>query len=164
VIKKDVIVEAPKDQKPPEPEPSKPDPSVGQPGGQEGGQVGGQVGGTVGGTVGGQIGGQLGGQLGGQVGGTGTSGVIPFGAGMTRPSQPRVVYTPSATVARVEGVMIVRCVIMATGSIQNCRVIKPLPHFDNVVQQLQSQRITPLTFQGRPVNVEYTWTFKMKMP
>jgi periplasmic protein TonB len=138
-----------------------------QPGGQEGGVPGGVPGGIPG----------------GQVGGTGTAlapvtqpppppppptnAVIPFGAGMERPrlmagSPPG--YSKQARAASVEGTVLVKCVITTSGSLRDCRIIKGLPFLDEqVLDALASQRYTPVTFQGRPVDVEYVLTFKFKL-
>jgi protein TonB len=123
-----------------------------QPGGQQGGVVGGVQGGVVGGVDGGVVGGVAGGRLGG-------TRAIPFGAGMTRPtlvSKVDIHYTQEARAARVEGVMLVKCVITEDGSLQNCRVVKPLPYVTPaVLAALTKWKYTPVTFQGKPVSVEY---------
>ena len=127
----------------------------------------GEAAGVPGGVVGGVPGGTLGGVVGGVPGGTGSA-VLPFGAGMTRPQQ--IVggppgYTPQAMVARVEGKLLVRCVITITGEVQNCNVIKGLPMLDQVVlDTLRKSRFTPVTFQGHPVAVQYLFTFNFKLP
>ena len=63
---------------------------------------------------------------------------------MTRPSNPAIKHTPAALTAKIEGVLIVRCTITSSGGLQNCKIIKGLPHMDNVVQQMQGQRVTPM--------------------
>ena len=88
---------------------------------------------------------------------------------MTRPkliSGPsKFEYTREALEARVEGTMIVRCTLTVEGRAQNCRIIKPLPHLEeSVLATIAKQRYTPVTFQGRPVNVDYTFTFKFVLP
>jgi len=135
--------------------------------GEVGGVPGGVTGGVPGGVVGGVLGGTLGGVVGGVPGGTGNA-VLPFGAGMTRPQQiaggpPG--YTPQAIAARVEGKLLVRCVITASGEVQNCNVIKGLPMLDQaVLDSLRKSRFTPVTLQGRPVAVQYLFTFNFKLP
>lgn len=128
---------------------------------------GGVEGGVAGGVVGGVIGGVVGGVLGGQVGGTGTD-VLPFGAGMTRPepiSKPAPQYTREALEAKVQGLMIVKCHITTDGSIKNCRIIKPLPFMEQaVLDSLYAARYTPVTFQGKPVQVDYTFNIRLTMP
>ena len=87
---------------------------------------------------------------------------------MSRPSpiQPdEIQYTREAREARVAGVMIVKCVISVDGSLTNCRVIKGVPMMDQaVLGALARHRGTPVTFQGRPVSVDYTFTIRLKMP
>jgi protein TonB len=145
--------------KPPEaePQPEASSDEAGQEGGVEGGVKGGVVGGVVGGTVGGTLGSQ------------GTD-VVPFGEGMTRPECDKVelarnLYTREALEAQVEGMMIVRCHILADGTVRNCRVIKPLPHLSEaVVAKLQSMTCKPGTFQGKPISIDYVLNFQFKMP
>ena len=98
-----------------------------------------------------------------------TRDVVPFGEGMTRPVllQPGrpITYTREAIAARVEGVSIVRCVITAEGSVERCKVIKPLPFMDSaVVEHLQSQRFQPVTYQGKPVSVGYNFSVRLTLP
>jgi serine/threonine-protein kinase len=95
--------------------------------------------------------------------------VVPFGEGMTRPvlMQPGrpITYTREAIAARVEGVSIVRCVITAEGSVERCKVIKPLPFMeDAVLEHLQSQRFQPVTYQGKPVSVGYNFSVRLTLP
>ncbi len=153
----------------PEPEPAKTEEPE-QPGGVEGGVAGGVQGGTVGGQVGGVIGGTLGGTLGGQVGSTAPpqNVVLPFGAGMNRPSkvagrEPQ--YTREALAARIEGLAIVKCVIRTDGTLANCRTIKSLPHMDReILAALATHRYTPVMYQGRPVSVDYVFNIRLKLP
>lgn len=133
--------------------------TTGVPGGTPGGVASGVVGGTVGGTVGGVRGGV------GQ--GSGTS-VLPFGQGMTRPTQiagkpPE--YSREALAARVEGKVLVRCVITVRGTVEECKIIKGVPMLDKLtVEALQSSRFTPVLYQGRPETVQYLFTFNFKLP
>jgi protein TonB len=128
--------------------------------------------GVEGGVEGGVKGGVVGGVVGGQVGSTTPipvqNTVIPFGAGMNRPSMVGgrdPIYTKEALAARVEGLMIVRCTINITGAITNCRVIKELPHMKQaVLDALYSRRYTPVLFNGQPVNVDYVFNIKLVLP
>jgi serine/threonine-protein kinase len=95
--------------------------------------------------------------------------VVPFGEGMTRPaliqSGRPITYTREAIAARIEGVSIVRCVITAEGTVERCKVIKPLPFMDEaVVEHLQSQRFQPVTYQGKPVSVGYNFSVRLTLP
>ena len=167
--KPDTIVESKKKEVLPDPDPPKNDaPAKPDPAGVVGGVEGGVAGGVVGGVVGGTVGGTLGGQLGGKLGGTGANGVVAFGEGMTRPAQPdasNFQYTAQAREAKVAGTLIVKCTIQPDGAYQNCRVIKGLPFMDKViVDRLNSYKGSPVLFQGHPVAVDYTFTFRLKMP
>ena len=143
--------------KPPEKEPEKEEEDNG---GVEGGVEGGVKGGVVGGVIGGVVGGQLGGQLGSEV--------LPFGEGMTRPQllegrDPS--YSREALEAHIQGLMIVKCVITVQGTLENCRIIKPLPHMEQaVLESLKTKKYRPVMFQGRPVAVDYVFNIKLVLP
>ncbi|MGE6759360.1 TonB family protein [Corallococcus interemptor] len=98
---------------------------------------------------------------------TGTE-VLPFQGGMTPPkmlSGSQFNYTLEARRAGVEGMIIAKCVITTEGRVRDCRIIKGLPFMDDaVLEALSSRTYQPLTFQGRPVNVSYTFNIKLKMP
>jgi protein TonB len=94
--------------------------------------------------------------------------VLPFGDGMTRPRllagrQPA--YTTQALAARVEGKLIIRCVITERGDARDCRIVKPLPLLDRAaVQALVESRFAPATFRGQSVAVNYLFTFDFELP
>jgi serine/threonine-protein kinase len=99
----------------------------------------------------------------------GTREVLPFGEGMTRPVllQPGkpIIYTREATAARIEGTMIVRCVITTEGKVERCNPIKPLPFMsDAVLEHLQSQKFQPVSYQGKPVSVGYNFSVRLALP
>ncbi|RKH08647.1 energy transducer TonB [Corallococcus sp. CA053C] len=98
---------------------------------------------------------------------TGTE-VLPFLGGMTPPvmvSGAELSYTRQAQLAGVEGVVVAKCVITVEGTMRDCRIIKGLPYMDDaVLSALQSRRYQPMTYQGRPVNVAYTFNIKLRMP
>ena len=131
----------------------------------EGGQVGGVEGGVAGGVVGGQIGGVIGGTIGGTLG----ADVLAFGEGMTRPTplpgNEAPQYTREAREARIEGVMLLKCIITTEGTLRNCRVIKPLPHMEKAVLEVMATwKFTPVMYQGRAVSVEYVIPVRLVMP
>jgi periplasmic protein TonB len=101
-------------------------------------------------------------------GGVPSSDVLPFGEGMSPPrllEGPEPVYSREAREARVEGTMLVKCVITTAGALQGCRVIKPLPFLEKpVLDALALRRYTPVMFQGRPVNVEYVIPLRFELP
>jgi protein TonB len=168
VVKKvDAIIqpkEIPQD-KPKEAEPQKEEEDSSEDEGVEGGVEGGVVGGVVGGVLGGVVGGTIGGTLGGQ----GTE-VLPFGEGMTRPvvdvaELTHSIYSREAREAQVQGTMIVRCHVMVDGSVNSCRIIKTLPHLaEAVLARIQSMRLKPATFQGKPISIDYVFNFKFELP
>jgi len=74
-------------------------------------------------------------------------------------------YSREALAARVEGLAIVKCVIKTDGSLENCRMIKSLPHMEKeILAALATHRYTPVTFQGRAVSVDYVFNIRLKMP
>jgi periplasmic protein TonB len=128
--------------------------------GVEGGIAGGATGGVLGGVPGGTVGGSFGGSL--------RMEILPFGQGMTRPARiagQDPVYTREALEARIEGLTIVKCVITSEGKAENCRMIKALPHMEKaVLEALATQKFKPVTFQGRPVSVDYVFNIRLVLP
>lgn len=102
--------------------------------------------------------------------GLGQGGPVAFSAtqGMTEPRRiagADPVYTRAALEAGVEGTMAAKCVITAAGEVEDCRIVKGLPHLNRaVLDALERQRYTPVTFHGQPVAVEYVFTFRMVIP
>ena len=100
------------------------------------------------------------GVVGGTLGGGGEE-VLPFGEGMTRPVPESssvkdypIEYTREAREAKIEGTMLLKCVILVDGSVRDCKIIKPLPHMaDAVMAAVPKWKFSPVTFQGKPVNV-----------
>jgi len=95
-------------------------------------------------------------------------GPLPFQEGMPRPVElagKDIVYTREALAARVEGTMLLKCVITSKGGVEGCRVIKGLPHMNEaVVQALQSRTYKPILVQGQPVAVDYPFTIRLVAP
>jgi periplasmic protein TonB len=149
VIKKpDTVIQTTKKETPKPQEQPKPREEP-EPGGVEGGVKGGVAGGVVGGVVGG-------------------TGAVPFGVGMNRPvwlSNPAPIWSREAAAIRVTGTALVKCVITVQGTLQNCKIIKGLPHMDpEILAALKEWRATPVMFQGRPVSVEYVIPVKVVAP
>jgi len=95
--------------------------------------------------------------------------ILPFGEGMSPPQVLKegksIQYTREARAAKIEGTMIVKCVITVKGKLENCRVLKTLPHMEQVVlESLKSRVYAPITFQGRPVGVDYTFNIRLVPP
>ncbi len=93
---------------------------------------------------------------------------IPFQEGMPRPRELEgkdIIYTRKALAAKVEGSMVLKCVITREGRVENCRVLKGLPHMNEaVVEALQSRVYQPITLQGRPVAVDYVFNIRLVLP
>ncbi|OJT26540.1 hypothetical protein BO221_00390 [Archangium sp. Cb G35] len=94
--------------------------------------------------------------------------VLPFGAGMAPPqllAGAQLQYTREALEARVSGTVIARCTITREGEVENCRVIRGLPHMDAaVLDALTSRHYRPVSFQGQPVSVSYTFHVRLELP
>ncbi|WP_095985903.1 protein kinase domain-containing protein [Cystobacter fuscus] len=95
-------------------------------------------------------------------------GPVPYQEGMPRPVEiqgKEIVFSREARAARVSGVMIVKCVITLKGSVENCRVIKGLPHMNEaVVQSLQARLYKPMVIDGRPTAVDYPFVIRLVPP
>ncbi len=95
--------------------------------------------------------------------------VVPFVSGnMTPPrllSGDSLQYTREALAAHVEGLLIARCVITREGDVENCRILKGLPHMNAaVISSLETRRYTPVTYDGRPISVIYNFHVKLDLP
>jgi len=94
--------------------------------------------------------------------------IIPFGAGMSRPVriagvEPR--FTREALEVGVQGTMIVRCVIELDGSLQGCKVLKPVAHMETaVLSALATHRYRPIMVQGKPRRVSYVFNINLVQP
>ncbi|MET0404239.1 MAG: protein kinase [Cystobacter sp.] len=97
-----------------------------------------------------------------------SNGPVPYQEGMPRPVEVQgkeIVFSREAISARVSGVMIVKCVISVTGSVDTCRVIKGLPHMnDAVVESLQARLYKPMLQGGRPIAVDYPFVIRLVPP
>jgi len=87
---------------------------------------------------------------------------------MTPPSMisgPSPEYTQDAIERGIEGTITVRCIVDAQGRVHACKVQKGLPYMDRpVVQALEARKYHPALAQGKPVDVFYTFTVKLKLP
>ncbi|WP_437811292.1 TonB family protein [Sorangium sp. So ce1078] len=94
--------------------------------------------------------------------------ILPFQEGMTRPvpiTAPAVVYTRQARQARAEGTVLAKCVVTTAGSLTGCRIVKGVPHMNEaVLEALAASRYKPVTYKGRPVNVDYVFSIKLVLP
>jgi TonB family protein len=93
---------------------------------------------------------------------------VAFSDKLTPPvliSGPSPEYTPQALERRVEGTMVIRCVISVDGTVHGCRVIKSLPFMDRAaVAALEQRKYKPALRAGQPVDVYYTFTLRFELP
>ncbi len=95
--------------------------------------------------------------------------IEPFREGMTRPvydveALSEGVYTPAAREAGIEGQLVVRCVIMADGTVRDCQQLKPLPLLGAaMVSRLEAAHVTPATYKGQAVSVNYVFNFVFRL-
>lgn len=98
----------------------------------------------------------------------GTDARVDFAEGMSPPvfvSGPEPEYTARAIDRGVEGLMVVRCVVTAQGTVHGCQVLRSLPFMDQaVVEALERRRYKPAALRGRPVEVNYTFRIKLALP
>jgi protein TonB len=96
--------------------------------------------------------------------------LVPFSDGMTRPTYDanelvHDLYTREARDAQVQGLMMVKCSVLADGTVKNCRMIKSLQFLsDAVLDRLSHMKMKPATFEGQPVAIDYVFTFNFKLP
>jgi protein TonB len=96
--------------------------------------------------------------------------VAVFGPGMTRPvidreELTRNIYTREAREANVQGAMIISCQVLSDGTVRGCHPLKSLPLLtDVVISRLEHMHVTPVTFQGVPVSVNYIFNFQFLLP
>lgn len=100
--------------------------------------------------------------------GSWSSDTLPFGPGMTWPerlSGPLPQYTKEALENRIEGLTVVRCTITVEGEVKKCVILKPLPFMEQaILDALYQTRFKPVTLQGKPVQVDYTFNIRMSLP
>lgn len=93
---------------------------------------------------------------------------VEFNDAMTPPamlSGPAPEYTQEALDRGIEGTMQVRCIVTVAGQVRGCKVLKGLPYMDRaVVLALEARRYKPALAQGKPVDVYYTFTIRLKLP
>jgi len=113
------------------------------------------------------------GVVGGAVGGdtTGAAAQQPQefdAASMARPvfvSGPDLAYTRRAFEREVEGLMIVKCVVTAEGTVRACKVARGLPYMDQaIVDALERRRYRPAMRDGKPVEVNYEFRINLRLP
>ncbi|HEY1333292.1 MAG TPA: TonB family protein [Myxococcaceae bacterium] len=78
-------------------------------------------------------------------------------------SGPEVTLSPEARRTGVEGTMLVRCVITATGTVEGCEVLRGVPLADAaVLAALRARQYRPAQVEGRAVSVRHLFTIKIR--
>lgn len=84
---------------------------------------------------------------------------------MTRPQrvsgrEPRL--TPEARAERVRGTALVRCVVTREGRVTHCRLLNGLPYMEQeLLEAVSTWRVTPITSQGKALDVDYTFVVRI---
>jgi serine/threonine-protein kinase len=74
-------------------------------------------------------------------------------------------YTREALEYHVEGTMTARCVITVEGTLEQCQIVRSLPHMkDEVLSALATWKMKPATQWGEPLPVRYTIPIRLKLP
>ena len=77
-------------------------------------------------------------------------------------SAPEVRLSAEARRGGVEGTVLVRCVITASGTVEACEVLKGLPLADAaVLAALRGRQYRPAQIAGRAVSVRHNFTVKI---
>jgi periplasmic protein TonB len=99
--------------------------------------------------------------------GKGDRSLRPFDDSLTPPrrlSGPDPEYTLQALEHEVEGTMLVRCVLTVEGTVHDCSVLRSLPFMDRaVIEALERRRYSPALENGKPVEVSYVFTVKLRL-
>jgi protein TonB len=100
--------------------------------------------------------------------GAGAETTLDYTDGMTPPlmiSGPSPEYTEQAIEHGIEGTVSVRCVVTTQGQVRDCEVKKSLPFMDRaVIKALEARKYHPALLQGKPVNVFYTFSIRLRLP
>jgi len=95
---------------------------------------------------------------------------VPFAEGMARPvfnsaQLIKGIYTPTAVAERIQGHLIIRCDVMASGEVRNCREIRPLPQLGPLmISRLESTQMEPSRREGVAISVSYVFNFIFRLP
>ena len=74
-------------------------------------------------------------------------------------------YTRDALEARVEGQMVVQCVVTLEGRLERCQIIQSLPYMERaVLDALATRRYAPATVAGMPLPVLYGFKVRLVLP
>lgn len=93
--------------------------------------------------------------------------MIPERISMTRPTRVSgsdPVYTIGAMCTRAEGHALVQCRLSTEGEVRSCRLLKTVPYMDRqLLSAMESQRFTPMLFQGRPISINYVFNVNLRL-
>jgi protein TonB len=99
---------------------------------------------------------------------SGDTRVLPFMDGMAPPkllSKVEPEYTREALAANAQGLLLVKCVITTAGALVRCRIVKGIPLMNQaVLRALARWRYAPVSYQGKPVAVEYVIPVQLVAP
>jgi periplasmic protein TonB len=90
------------------------------------------------------------------------------GGNITEPeklSGPNPVYPEAARRARIQGVVVLECVIGKDGTVRDVKVLRPLPLglTEAAVEAVQKWKFKPSTLNGKPVEVLYILTVRFNL-
>ena len=127
--------------------------------------------GVPGGMAGGVQGGVAGGVIGGVVGGLGAAAPVTaplrVGGGISEPRKIRNVdptYPSVARAARIQGVVVIECVVGTDGRVTDTKVVQGQALLDGAaLKAVQQWRYTPTLYQGMPVPVILTVTVTFRL-
>jgi beta-lactamase regulating signal transducer with metallopeptidase domain len=104
--------------------------------------------------------------------------VVPFTEDMTRPQRlsgdiPRIpdsMLPPRAPAGSIptDYLLLAQCTLPADGSIRDCAIVSPRPELAEleaeVLRALLTSRYRPVTSQGQPLSVRYTFNIRITLP
>lgn len=113
-----------------------------------------------------------------QATGTTSEPIVPFTEGMTRPERlsgdvprfPDSMLPPRAPAGSIPTnyLLFAQCTLPADGSIRDCAIVSPKPELAEleaeVIRALLTSRYKPVTSEGQPISVRYTFTLRLTLP
>jgi Gram-negative bacterial TonB protein C-terminal len=74
-------------------------------------------------------------------------------------------YTPEALEKRVEGCMVIKCLITSQGRVRDCQALEPLAGLTAAaIDRLQRQIYESPICDGKPADMDYTFRISFRMP
>lgn len=104
--------------------------------------------------------------------------IVPFTEAMTRPERlsgdipqiPDSMMPPRAPAGSIPTnyLLIAQCTLPADGSIRDCAIVSPKPELAEleaeVIRALLTSRYKPVTSEGQPISVRYTFNIRITLP